>query len=320
VMWHGDQIRGTGSRAKPRGLSWVIVVVAAMGLLGYAARTAEGLEVTLVLNTPDKHQVTGTLKEVGEDGAITLIGIYGEQTYTRSQYLTATCPEPAEQALAKQSYLKGEYAKALLLYQQVHEKYRELGWGAASLEGMGKCHLQMRDVEKAIESYSRLLEEYPGYTGTRAVKFSLAQACEVRGRLSWAVDLYGQVAIESDDELSAMSLRNIGNIHYGRKKYKDALLNYLRVAILYQSFPRAPVAESMFRAGDCFEKLAEEEKSPQVAARLRDRAKKYYEDLMTRFPQSDFARQAQLRYQQLTGGTPTSKSSLGEKPSAAAGG
>ncbi len=308
------------SRAGALRLSWMILAVAAIALVIFAHREAECLEVTLVTNTPDKHRVAGVLKDITEDGTITLTGAYGEQTYKKEQYLSATCPEPPEQTLAKQSYLQGEYARALKLYTDVHGKYRGLGWGAASLDGMGKCQLQMGEVGAAIESYSNLLEEYPTYPESRPVKFSLAHACEVKKKVGRAVELYEGVIAESDDELTAMSLRNIGNIFYGRRMYKEALLNYLRVAILYQNFPKAPVAESMFRAGDCFEKMAGDEKSPEVAARFFHRAKKYYLDLMNKFPQSDFAKQAQLRYQQLTGGASRSESSAGEKSPATAGG
>jgi tetratricopeptide (TPR) repeat protein len=296
------------------------VIVAAIILIAFAGNQAVGLEVTLVMNTPDKQQVKGTLKEIKEDGTITLTGTYGEQTYLRAQYLTATCPEPPEQTLANQSYLKGEYPRALALYEEVSRKYRLLGWGAASLEGMSKCQLQMGNVDASIESYSRLLEEYPSYPGSRTIKFSLAQACEVKGNLSWAVDLYRQVALEADDDLSAMSYRNVANIHYGREKYDDALLHYLRVAILYQNSPGAPVAEATFKAADCFEKLAAEEKSPEIAARHRERAKKYYLDVIARFPQSEYARQAQVRYQQLTGGAAATSSPGEETASAKTGG
>lgn len=280
----------------------MIVIIAAFILIAFAGKQAAGLEVTLVMNTPDKQQIKGTLKEIKEDGTITLTGTYGEQTYLRAQYLTATCPEPPEQTLANQSYVKGEYARALALYEAANMRYGQLGWGATSLEGISKCQLQLGNVDAAIENYSELLEEYPAYPESRTIKFSLAQACEVKGKLSWAVDLYGQIAVEGDDEFSALSYRNVGNIHYARKKYDDALLNYLRVAILYPNLPNAAVPESTFKAADCFEKLAADEKSPEVATRLRERAKKYYAEVITRFPQSEYARQAQVRYQQLTGG------------------
>jgi tetratricopeptide (TPR) repeat protein len=280
----------------------MIVIVAAFILIAFAGNQAAATEVTLVMNTPDKQQIKGTLKEIKEDGTITLIRAYGEETYARTQYLSATCPEPPEQTLANQSYLKGEYPKALALYETVNSKYGLLGWEAASLEGISKCQLQLGNLDAAIANYSRLLEEYPAYPESRTIKFSLAQACEVKGKLSWAVDLYGQIAVEGDDEASALSYRNIGNIHYARKKYNDALLNYLRVAILYPNLPNAAVPESTFKAADCFEKLAAEEKSPEVATRLRERAKKYFAEVITRFPQSEYARQAQVRYQQLTGG------------------
>ncbi len=140
------------------------------------------------------------------------------------------------------------------------------------------------------------------------MKFSLAQANEGKGNLSAAAELYEQVGSEADDELSAMSLCNMGNVLYANGKYEEALLYYLRVAILYQNLANAPVAECMFKAGDCLEKVAEV-RSPEVAARLRERARKYYLDVMNRFRQSDFAKQAQLRYQQLPGPSPAAGSS-----------
>ena len=314
-MTHEQILQRTkGGHHRPRPTR-TLVVLATMLLVIFGGTKAMALEVTLVMNTPERDEVKGTLKEVKEDGTITLIGTYGVQTFRRDQYLSAVCPEPPEQALANQSYLKGEYAKALALYEEVYTKYRALGWGALSLEGMGNCHRQMAHADAAIEAYSKLIEEYPTYAGGRRVKLSLGQTTEAKGNLARAVELYEEISLEGDDELSAISLRNIARILYAREKYHDALLHYLRVAILYQNLPNAPVAECTFMAGDCFEKLAKDQ-SPEVAARLRERAKKYYLDVITRFPQSDFAKQAQVRYQQLTAGAATSGTDAEEKPSA----
>jgi len=307
------------SRVRHRPLSPRLMALLVMtSLLVFGVSGASGLEVTLVLNTPDKDKVQGTLKDVKEDGTITLIGAYGEQTFKQGQYLSAVCPEPAEHPLAKQSYLKAEYPKALQLYEYVYAKYRVLGWGAASLEGIGNCHRFTGNTDAAIENYAKLLADYPNYAGSRRVKYVLAQVREKKTDLAAAVELYEQVAAEADDELSAASLRNIGNILYLSQKYEDALLQYLRVAILYQNLPQAPVAECMFRAADCFEILADT-RPPQEAAKLRERAKKYYLDVVTRFPQSEFAKPARLRYQELSAGAPTATTDPKEKPSAEAG-
>ena len=177
-----ERVRRRGSRGKGFGLSWMIFAVAGLALVTFAEREAECLEVTLVMNTPDKHQVTGTLKEGKEDGTITLIGVYGEETYKKGQYLTATCPEPAEQVLAKQSYMRGEYARALELYGNVHRRYRDLGWGAASLEGMGKCRWGMwRRQWKAIRDFWTNIRAIRGAEGPS----SLWPRCVWREK-SWA--------------------------------------------------------------------------------------------------------------------------------------
>ncbi len=267
-------------------------------LLAIGASTGTAVEVTLLLNTPDKDEITGTLKEVKEDGTITVIGPYGEQTFRQSEYVTAVCPEPAEYTQARQAYSRGDYEKALALYKQAYADYGMLGWGAASLEGIGNCHRFMGNPDAAIENYTRLLADYPNYAGSRRVKYALAQVREGRADLAGAVELYGQVAQEADDVLSAASLRNIGNVLSSSQKHEEALLYYLRVAILYQNLPQAPVAECMFRAADCFETLAAD-RPPQEAAKFQERAKKYYLDVMTRYPQSEFADPARLRYQSL---------------------
>jgi tetratricopeptide (TPR) repeat protein len=294
------------------------LAVLALVLAMCVTSIVRGLEVTLVLNTPDKKEFKGTLESLSEDGTITLMGAYGVQTFNQGQYVSAVCPEPPEQSLAVQSYMKGEYPKALELYKTVQTKYRVLGWGSASLEGMGNCHRQMGKTDEAIEAYSSLVEQYPTYAGIRRASFALAQASESKGNVSRAVELYEKIAWEGDDELSALSLRNNARILYANGKYQEALLDYLRVAILYQSFPNAPVAEATFRAGDCFEKVAADE-SYEVANKLRERAKKYYADVITRFPQSEFAPNARLRYQQLTSGSPEGIPTSDGKPSAGEG-
>lgn len=286
---------------------WFAVLAIAVSPGAAAAAETSPVEVTVVLNTPDKREVKGVLKEVTGEGTITLTGAYGDQTFRQGQYLSALCLEPPEHAIARQSYLRGDYSQSLELYRETYSRYRFLGWGAVSLEGMANSYRLTGNGDAAIETSAKLLSEYPNYEANRRVKFALAQLRERKGELAAAVELFGQVAWGADDELSATSFRNMGSILYMNGKYEEALLQYLRVPLLYANVPGAPIAECLFRAGDCFEILADE-LSPQPAAQLRARARKYYSDVVARYPQSEFAKAAQLRHQNLTGGAGASSS------------
>lgn len=290
---------------------WFAVLAIAVSPGAAAAAATSPVEVTVVLNTPDKREVKGVLKDVMEDGTITLTGAYGEQTFRQGQYLSASCAEPPEHAIARQTYLKGDYRVAIQLYREIYSRYRFLGWGAVSLEGLANSHRLAGNIDAAMETYAKLLLDYRSYEANRRVKFALAQLRERKGELAAAMELYGQVAWEADDELSATSFRNMGSILYMSGKYEEALLEYIRVPVLYANVPGAPIAECLFRAGDCFEVLADE-LSPLRADPLRERAREYYFDVITRFPQSEFAKAAQLRYQNLTAGSGASGPDTGE--------
>jgi TolA-binding protein len=92
---------------------------------------------------------------------------------------------------------------------------------------------------------------------------------------------------EEQNETAAKSQLMIAEIHFLRKQFEEAKTAYLKVYTLYDKFPdwQAP---ALFQVGRCEEQLAQQ-----------DKAEKTYALLIERFPNSDFARQAQKRADEL---------------------
>jgi tol-pal system protein YbgF len=89
------------------------------------------------------------------------------------------------------------------------------------------------------------------------------------------------------DPRAADAWFRLGEISYGEKRYREAVLSYGKVA---QDFPRSDKApDALFRTGEAM-----------MALGLRDDAKAIYQDVVTRFPKTTAAKKASTRLAEIT--------------------
>jgi len=82
-----------------------------------------------------------------------------------------------------------KYAEAIGLYQQVYDRYPQIGWGSTSLMMIGICHTHLGDHGKAIEFYQRALREHPtGWEGV--IQFYLGAAYLDNGQTQEALKAF----------------------------------------------------------------------------------------------------------------------------------
>ena len=118
--------------------------------------------------------------------------------------------------------------------------------------------------------------------------FALAQAQEGKGERAVARVLYEDfVKRWPSDPRAADANFRLGELWYGDRRYREAILAYGKVA---QDFPRSDKApDALFRTGESM-----------LALDLRDDARGLFEEVVNRYPRSTAAQRAKARLQDLS--------------------
>jgi len=121
----------------------------------------------------------------------------------------------------------------------------------------------------------------------KASFLALAQKQEAAGERGVARELYDEYVKQwPADPRSADAWFRLGEIAYGDKRYREAVLAYGRVA---QDFPRSDKApDALYRTAEAM-----------IALDLKDDAKAILEDLVSRHPKSSAAQKAKARLAEL---------------------
>ena len=147
------------------------------------------------------------------------------------------------------------------------------------------------------------LEEYEAKEKARQLKrpsdkgefLALAQAQEGKGERAVARELYEEFVKKwPSDPRAADAHFRLGELWYGERRYREAILQYGKVA---QDFPRSDKApDALLRTGESM-----------LALGLKDDAKGLFEEVTKRYPRSTAAQRARARLAELT--APKKKSS-----------
>jgi len=143
----------------------------------------------------------------------------------------------------------------------------------AALKGAGA--LQDFEAKKKAEGLKRPTD--------KAAFFALAQKQEASGEKGVARELYEEYVKKwPTDPRAADAHFRLGEIAYGEKRYREAVLSYGKVA---QDFPRSDKApDALFRTAESMVQLG-----------LRDDARAIFEDVVSRYPKSTAAQKAKSR-------------------------
>ncbi len=219
----------------------------------------------------------------------------------------------------------GELPGAERAFGRLVEEHRECDlWGEA-LFLLGETRYSMDRFEPAAEAFSRLHREAPRHEVIPKTLFRLGlslgklerwSACEAalselarkhadfpntaeaelwRGRALAAQDkhrsarqVFERVIGLDKGELAAQARIGLGGIFEAQDRDEEALAEYLKVAVLYAH--DESVAESLYRAGGCLERLDD----PRKAA-------EQYREIVEKHPESSFVDRARAALQRLGG-------------------
>jgi len=147
----------------------------------------------------------------------------------------------------------------------------------AALKGAGA--LEDYEARKKVEGLKRPSE--------KAEFFALAQKQEAAGERAVAKQLYDEYVKKwPTDPRAADAYFRLGEIAFGEKRYREAVLAYGKVA---QEFPRSDKApDALYRTGEAM-----------LSLDLKDDARAILEDVVTRYPKTSAAKKASARLAEL---------------------
>jgi len=144
---------------------------------------------------------------------------------------------------------------------------------------------------------SGALEEYEAKGKAKALKrpndkaefLALAQKQEAVGERAVAKQLYDEyVKRWPTDPRAADAWFRLGEIAFGEKRYREAVISYGKVA---QDFPRSDkAADALYRTGEAM-----------LALDLRDDARAILEDVVARYPKTSASKKASARLAEMKG-------------------
>ncbi len=131
---------------------------------------------------------------------------------------------------------------------------------------------------------------------------ALAQAQEGQGERAVARELYDEFVKKwPSDPRAADAHFRLGELWFGDKRYRDAILQYGKVV---ESFPKSDKApDALLRTGESM-----------LALDLRDDARKLFEEVTKRYPSSTAAQRAKARLADLSKSAPKKRPPSGKRP------
>ncbi len=201
---------------------------------------------------------------------------------------------------AECTFKQEKYADALAEFQQAlatdaDHKPSSPEFLALTLLHAAQAADQLKKYEVALPLLARLEKEMPDSPHALDATFEQAWALQQSGKADDALKLYSAVADKTESVIGARARFMIGEVYFEQGNHKEAIRNYFKVAYGYGD-TQSPEpyhlwqASALFEAGRCFEVLKSVEQ-----------AKKMYNDLLSRYPNSDKVAEAKKRLQALGG-------------------
>lgn len=176
-------------------------------------------------------------------------------------------------------YRNGRFDRAVAHYERVVDDHAAAPSAPAAMLRLGESLASLNRWSRCEEVFGDYLSKYADSEQWYQAQFGIGWAREHLGRRNDAIEAYTKVVAKHQGPTAARAQFQIGECLFAEGDYDKAARELLRVDILY-SYPEWSAA-GLYEAGRCFEKLGK-----PVEAR------KQYEDLVTRFADSKWAKMA----------------------------
>ena len=185
-----------------------------------------------------------------------------------------------------ESWLKlGKHAEAIAAYGRAK---KPLGkeFGVLAMLHAGQSAATLEQWDKSLQWLTSAEKSFPSSVYLPEVLYEKAWAMKNLGQGKEAIPIFEAVTEKVDNELAARAWFMIGEIQFEQKRHSDAVKSFFKVAYSY-TYPQWQAA-AHYEAGRCFEVLKKTEQ-----------ARKSYQEIVSKFADSDKAKLAQERLKAL---------------------
>ena len=205
----------------------------------------------------------------------------GESESAAATFARIPQEHAASELATEANYHAGRLQQKLKRLEEARAAYAKVASGPFAEKALfqtAECWRAESRHKEALEAYEKLLADYPETQFLNQANLGRGHSCRAVGAFKDALEAYRAVIKATDTIDAASALLGEGYTHFAQGNHKDAAKAFLKVDILYGYEELKPEALAML-AGT-WEKAGNEEK-----------AKKYRKELLSRYPDSDFAKE-----------------------------
>jgi tol-pal system protein YbgF len=203
--------------------------------------------------------------------------------------LNASAHRTGADVVANQDRQQEEITRLKGQLEEQRHDYQLLEQRLAALQGDTEARFAAMKGAGALEDYEgRKRAEGLKRPSDKGEFFALAQAQEAAGEKAVARQLYDEYVKKwPADPRAADAWFRMGEISFGEKRYREAVLAYGKVA---QDFPRSDKApDALLRTGESM-----------LALDLKDDARAILQDVVNRYPKTTAAKKASARLAEMS--------------------
>jgi tetratricopeptide (TPR) repeat protein len=225
-------------------------------------------------------KIEGTTIQSAADGTVLLTTAEGQtMTFRPGTYRQAFTDKPKEMVQVEAMAKSGDLAGATALLRRVKEQYRFLGWDQRAALMLARVELARKNFAASAAEYEALFAVQPQFKTVPAERANYMQALLGSGRIKETAALVDEDIASGSREAAARAQVVRGDMKAAGGQYEEALLDYLRTAILFRE-QISVLPEATYKTAVALRKLND------------PRAAEYFQKVMIEFPESEFAGKA----------------------------
>ena len=222
-------------------------------------------------------QIDGAAIRSSLDGTVVLTTSNGQTlTFRPGAYRQAVADKPKEMIQVETMAKSGDLAGAAATLRRVKEQYAFLGWDQRAAQMLARVELAQKNFPAALAEYEARVAAQPQLKKIPAERANYMQALLGAGRIKETAALIDEDIASGSREAAARAQIVRGDMKASAGQYEEALLDYLRTALLFTE-QTAVLPEATY-------------KTAVALKRLNDpRAADYFQNVIKEFPESEFA-------------------------------
>jgi len=226
------------------------------------------------------NQVKGSEIQSMADGTILLTTLNGQTlTFRPGAYRQAFADQPKEMPQVQAMAKEGDLAGAAEILLRVKEEYQWLGWDQRASLMLARIYLSTQQFENAAQEYEALFTTQPNLKMVWKERANYMQALLGVGRIQEVTAMVDEDIASGSREAAARAQLVRGDLKAANGQHEEALLDYLRTAILFRA-QLAVLPEATYKTAIALKTLND------------PRATEYFQKVIDEFPNSEFAGRA----------------------------